>query len=660
MFASDNRDNLPGDRLAEYCAERAKGGVGLIEVSMGIVALETGQTAPDTDAHFSQLSMGHPMILTGRWPIRASDPRVVVGYSKLAKAVHENGAKCFMELASGGTNVGNETGVSRFPWPSHPIQALPFTNREMDEKAIEDEIEAYGIAAKFVRDSGLDGVDLHGTHGALISEFLSGVMNRREDRWGGSVENRTRFVMEVIKRVREYTKNEIAVGMRLMGDEHFVGGNSPETASEIARLLDGQVDWITADRGYSPQQEDWQAVPMYVESGYNLGITTTIKKVLTKTKVGVVGKYVDPTYAESLLAEGLADMVAMTRALIADPDLPNKAREGRVDEIRPCIGVLQDCWGRMLRGIPMSCTVNPVVSREREWGTGTLKKTTDPKKILIIGGGIAGLETARIAAERGHRVIVYERSRSLGGQANIAGKLPGRENVKAIVQWLTDQVRKLGVEIKYGMEISGDPEVVQFVVSEERPDSVIIATGSHPLGNGYQPYTFREVEGWNQPVVCSDDDIWEGRIRPGSRIIIGDTLSFIEAPGLAEHLARQGREVEIVTPLANMGLELNLMNHWDHLLPRIFAAKVRISPFTWIKKIEDNTVTLYNFYYEQEQRTVENVDNVVLITGRIQNDSLAESFRGRVREVHLIGDARIGGGRIGNAMYDAQKIGREI
>jgi 2,4-dienoyl-CoA reductase-like NADH-dependent reductase (Old Yellow Enzyme family)/thioredoxin reductase len=599
------------------------------------------------------------MILSGRWPLRATDSRIVDGYSKLAKMVHEHGAKCFIEVASGGTNVGNDKGVSPFPWPSHPIHVLPFTSREMSESEIEAQIDAYGKAARLVRDSGLDGVDLHGTHGALISEFLSPVMNKRKDRWGGSLENRMRFLEDVIKRTREYVGTDIALGMRLMGDERFEGGHTPQDVVEVARRLDGKLDWITPDRGYSPQQEDWQAVPMYVESGYNLRITDPIRAALKKTKLGIVGKYTDPTYAESLIASGQADMVAMTRALIADPELPNKAMQGRLSEIRPCIGVLQDCWGRMIRGLPISCTVNPIVSREREWGIGTLKEAPLKKKVLVIGAGPAGLELARLAAERGHRVVVYEKSRSAGGQALIAGKLPGRENIKAIIQWLTDETKKLGVEMKYGLEVTSQGDVIDYVLQEEKPDVAVIATGSRPIRSGFQPYTMNEVKGWNERIVSTDQEIWEGKVNVGKRVIIADTLSFIEAPGLGEHLAGRGSEVEIVTPLANVGMEMNLLNHWEHLLPRVFGAGVKLTPFTWVKRIEGNRVTLYNFYRHEQERT-EEVDNLVLITGRIQEDSLYQSFVGKVKELYLIGDAKIGGARIGNAMYDAAKLGREI
>lgn len=660
MFASDERDNLPGELIASYCAERAKGGAALVEISMAIVSVEVGQTAPDTDAHFSHLSGGHPMILTGRWPLRATDPRIVDGYSKLAKSVHEHGAKCFIELASGGTNVGNDKGVSRFPWPSRPVHVLPFTPREMNDEDIEEQIDAYGRGAKLVKSSGLDGVDLHGTHGALISEFLSPVMNRRTDRWGGSLQNRMRFLEEVIKRIRENVGNEIALGMRLMAYEKFEGGNTPKDAAEIARRLDGTLDWITADQGYSPQQEAWQSVPMYVESGYNLEITDPIKSVLERTKVCVVGKYVDATYAESLVASGRADIVAMTRALIADPEFPNKAMSGRLEEIRPCIGVLQDCWGRMIRGLPISCTVNPAVSREKEWGMGTLKKAPVKKKILVIGGGVAGLEFARLASLRGHDVVIYEKSTVSGGLALTASKLPGRENVRAIVQWLAVEVKRSGVEIKYGLEVTEDPEVVSFVLEEEKPDAVVVATGSQPIRSGFQPYTMNEVKGWEQSsVVCTDQDILEGGTKPGSRAIIADTLSFIEAPGLAEYLSKRGTEVEVITPLENIGLELDLYNHLEHVMPRVFASQVKVTPYTWVKKVEDRLVTLYNIYYERETRT-EEVDSLVLITGRIQNDELYRSFVGKVGEVHVIGDARIGGARIGNAMYDANELGRKI
>jgi len=660
MFASDARDNLPGEILANYCAERARGGASLIEISMAIVSEEVGQTAPDTEAHFSPLSGGHPMILTGRWPLRATDSRIVEGYSKLAARVHEYGSKCFIELASGGTNVGNDKGVSRFPWPSRPIHVLPLTPREMNEEDIEAQIGAYALGAKLVRDSGLDGVDLHGTHGALISEFLSPVMNQRKDRWGGPLENRMRFLEEVIKRIKESVGDDIALGMRLMGKERFEGGHGPKEAAEIARKLDGKLDWITADQGYSPQQEAWQAVPMYVESGYNLEITDAVKAAVAKTKVGVVGKYVDATYAESLLASNKADIVAMTRALIADPELPNKAMRGDLEDIRPCIGVLQDCWGRMIRGLPISCTVNPVVSREKEWGAGTITRAGAKKRILVVGGGIAGLEFARLSAERGHEIVIYEKSTTSGGQALIAAKLPGRENIRAIVQWLSGQVKKeQSIEIKYGLEITSEPDVIDYVLKEEKPDAVVIATGSDAIRTGFQPYTMNPIRGWDESIVCTDQEVLEGRVTMGQRAIIADSLGFIEAPGLAEYLGKRGCDVEVVTPLENIGLELDLYNQLEHVMPRVFSAGVKVSPYTWVRKIEGRQVTLYNIFEAAVDR-VEEVDNLVLITGRMQNDSLYSAFHGKVKEVHLIGDARIGGARIGNAMYDAQKAAREI
>jgi thioredoxin reductase len=375
--------------------------------------------------------------------------------------------------------------------------------------------------------------------------------------------------------------------------------------------------------------------------------------------MGIVGKYLDPVYAESLLASGSADMVAMTRALIADPELPIKAMDGRLYDIRPCIGVLQDCWGRMIRGLPISCTVNPVVSREKSWAA-TPEKTASPKKLLVIGGGPAGLEAARVAAERGHRVTVYEKGNEPGGQALLAAKLPGRENIRAIITWLLTQTKKLHVEIKCGLEVTAEEEVLRYVLEEEKPDAVIVATGSNPIRTGFQPYTFNEIEGWNQKNVFTDFEVFDDLTDFGKKLVIGDSLSFIEAPGIAEYLAKKGKEVHIVTPLDNIGLELNLLNHWDHLLPRIFTLDVNIHPFTWIKKIDGRTVTLYNFYYHQKETIMEDVDSVILTTGKMQNDSLYESLRGRVPELYVIGDAKIGGARIGNAFYDGQKIGREI
>jgi 2,4-dienoyl-CoA reductase-like NADH-dependent reductase (Old Yellow Enzyme family)/thioredoxin reductase len=660
MFVSDDHDNIPGERMAAYLAERAKGGAALVEVAFAVISTDPLSYSGTTEAQFSPYFGGLPESLTGRFPIRGCDPAVVEGYKKLARAVHAHGGKCFMEVAAGGSNFGSDSGVTPFPTPSitgvSPM--IPFTPREMDDPEIESAIEGFGLAAKYIRDGNLDGIDLMGSLGALIAEFLSPAMNKRKDRWGGSLENRMRFLLEVIKRVREYVGEEIAVGMRLMGDEGVEGGILQDIP-EIAKRLDGKIDWITADQGVAPQHEDWESLPMYVSAGYNLRITNPLKAAARKTKIGVVGRYTDPVYADYLVRSEQADMVAMTRALIADPELPNKARQGRLEDIRPCIGVLQDCWNRQAKGLPMSCTVNPVVSREREWGIGTLTKAETRKKVLIIGAGPAGLETARVAAERGHDVVIYEKGREAGGQALLAAKLPGRSDIKALVQWQLGQLKKLGVQVKYGYEVTPDPELISFVLQDEAPDVVVITTGSTGISTGYNPYTLTEVNGWQQAIVCTDTDILDGKLVPGKRVIIADTISFIEAPGLAEYLARDSRDVEVITYHANIGMELKSTNHWPHVLPRLFSLGVKVSPFTWIKSITGRTVTVYNVYQPSIQRTIEDVDNVVMLTGRLQNDSLSAVLKGKVK-VYVVGDARIAGARIGPAMYDAQNVGRSI
>ena len=314
----------------------------------------------------------------------------------------------------------------------------------------------------------------------------------------------------------------------------------------------------------------------------------------------------------------------------------------------------------MNKGLPMTCTVNPAVSREREWGIGSITRAAMKKKVLIVGGGPAGLESARIAAERGHDVVIYEKSKVLGGQVLLAGMLPGRSDIKAMVNWQIDQIKKLGVQVKFGLEVSPDADIVRFVLEEERPDVVVVATGSKSIRTGFSPYTFNDIEGWDQQNVCTDIDVLEDRVRLGHKIMIADTLSFIEAPGIAELLAKQGRDVEIITFHATVALELKMINHWEHLFPRLAAAKIKVTPMTWIKRIDGNSVTLYNVYYEQEETIVESVDNVILITGKMQNDSLYWAFKGKTKELYLAGDANIGGARLGNAIYDGQNIGRKL
>jgi NADPH-dependent 2,4-dienoyl-CoA reductase/sulfur reductase-like enzyme len=429
----------------------------------------------------------------------------------------------------------------------------------------------------------------------------------------------------------------------------------------MAKFLDGKLDFINVDSGAASQfeavnQHALQTQPLYIETGYGTYMSEPIKRAVSKTRIGIAGRITDPVLGESILEKNQADFVGMTRALIADPHLPNKAREGLLTEIRPCIGTLQDCWGRSVsREWPMHCTVNPAAGREATRGIGKLGRAETSKKVLIIGAGPAGLEAARIASERGHRVTIYERSGEVGGQANWAKLLPGRADIGSILAWYSTQLKKNDVKIEFHKEVPVDSSVVQFVVDEEQPNLVIIATGSLPIDNGIQMVTFAPVPGWDSPNVRTIDHLFiSGEVLRG-RVVVADSTTYIEGPGMSEWLVRKGADrVTLVTPHPHISPELSYYNQLVHVTRRLQDAGVKIVPFSWIRRINDSKVIAYDIPSGKEIEI--DADYVVLNTGRIQTTGLKELFKKSVWEVYDIGDCNIAGGRIGGAIESGYSI----
>ncbi len=636
-------NGLSTEVVDHYFVERAKGGVGLMELSQLMIKPPFGVYMPDWEYDSAR-----------RFPLM-NTPEIVPGLKRLSDAVHSYDSKMLME-------------VSSWIWLFGPVSAIPFeTGLQLKELTVFDirEIqEAFGVASKRVKEGGFDGVDLHGTHGAMIEHFYSPATNRRDDRYGGTLENRMRFLFEVVDVVRASVGDSLAVGMRLCADEKLEAGVTPEYAKKMASLFDGKVDFVNVGSGSAGyfdvlNQAAHQTEPLYIAGGHGVSLSAAVKSAVRKTKVGAVGKILDPIQAEEIIQKGFADYVGMTRALIADPELPRKALEGRLVEIRPCIGTLQDCWGRSVsHEWPMRCTVNPAVGREKERGRGTLKRAERKKKILVIGSGPAGLEVARVASERGHEVSVYEKSREAGGQALLAARLPGRSDIRAIVSWQVAQLKKLGVEIKYGLEVTRDSRVIEFVLGEEKPDAVVIATGSHPVKTGLQLVTYREVPGWDGPNVHSLDEILGDDRELNGRVVVADSTNYIEGPGMAELLARKGAEVILVTPHPQISPQLPNFNQLIYVLTRLHEARVKIISLSWLRRIEHDRVLVHRFAENMEEEIL--ADHVVLNTGRKQNDGLKGLFDPLVREVYEIGDCSIAGGTLRWAIESGYVVGSTI
>ncbi|MGH2522489.1 MAG: FAD-dependent oxidoreductase, partial [Anaerolineales bacterium] len=478
----------------------------------------------------------------------------------------------------------------------------------------------------------------------LLGCFMSPRTNRRADRYGGSLDNRLRFTLEVLEAIRKQVGRDFVVGVRTMGDEMLEGGLTHTDMQEVNRRIaqTGLVDYISI-LGTTPVTLELHATlmpNMYYPQGIHAHLAAGIKQVVGDMPVIYAGRVIDPHHAERLLAERQFDLVAMTRAIFADPEMPNKAREGRLDDIRPCVGA-NGCIGRVSQGKAVICVHNPALGREKE--LAQVAPAPLEKKVVVVGGGPAGLEAARVAAIRGHRVILFEKENELGGQVRIAARAPHRAAWGEITRWLEHQCRKLGVEIRTGITATAE------TVLAESPAAVVIATGSEP----YRP----EVPGAGYGNVVTEREVLQGLAEIGERVVVVDDSHDQEGLSTAEYLLEQGKQVEIVSRLTTVGADIDLSTI-PMLYKRVLSKGLVMTPHTQLKAIEENALLVENVW-THEPRRVEDVDTIVLATGSRSADDLYHALKGRVPEVLLIGDA-LSPRRLANAMLEANRAGRAI
>ena len=642
-------NGLSTNTLLEYYRERAMGGAGLLEVSQIYIKPPTGVFYPEWESDNKKT-----------WPM-VNRPEIVPGLKKLAEAIHEFGSKIFME-------------VSAWTFLFGPVSSVPFeTGVHLNELSVEDirEIqEGFARASGYVRDGNFDGVDLHGSHGAMIEHFYSPVMNRRQDRYGGSFENRMRFLFELIEILRGTLGDSLALGMRLCADERIEGGVTPDYAAKVAEALDGRLDFINVDRGsmYNYDVLDQNALqtePLYEPTAYGTYMSARVKAKVKKTKIGLAGRITDALIAETILEKEEADFVGMTRALIADPYFPKKVLDGRIHDVRSCIGTLEGCWGRSAaHDYPMRCSVNAAVGRESERGETKIGRTRVKKKVLVIGAGPAGLEAARVSALRGHEVVVYEKESKAGGQLNIGRLVPGRSDISSIASWLESQLKSLNVRIEYNKEVPDSEEVLNFLLDEEeKPDAVVVATGSTPIRNGIQMITFQEIPGWEQAQIRSVDEVMTRQFQiSGKRFLVADSTPYLYGPGACQMLARNGAaEISFVTPQTEISPEMNDYNSLIYTVRSLKQNHVRTFTYSWVKRVETDVMkkaVVYDIPTGEEIHI--DVDEIVLYTGRKQNNSLTVMLRRSGREVYEVGDCRIAGEKMISAISDGFEVGMKI
>ncbi len=516
---------LTGEKLIAYHEARAAGGVAL-------------STLEATGVHANAPSLV---------PLHSDD--CLPFYRELAGRMKPHDMKMLQQIYHPGSATRPKkaaTQVSASAIPNPMVGGIP---TEMTIAEIDEMVEAFGAAARRVRDGGLDGVDLHASSGYLIEQFLSPANNVRDDAYGGSFENRARFLMEILASIRDAVGDEFCVGIRLPNEEYIPGGLSVEEVATIARMVEPHVDYVSLHMGsywrfyklLAPMDE-----PLGNEMPANARIigadAETGLERLTKPTM-VVGRIMTLDDAERIVADGAADMVSMVRALIADPDLVAKSERGDDDQVRPCIGSNIGCVGQLMSTGVLSCVVNVAAASETEVSFEPDGPAPAPKRVAVVGGGPAGLEAARTAALRGHDVHLFEGTRQLGGQVTIAATAPHRSDIGAITEWLADEVQRLGVTIR--LNTWADPDTL----ADLAPDEVILATGVTPRTDGFQLTTpIDAVPGHDLPHVWTSWDVFGfgGRATLAGPALVYDDTGTFEAISVADALLEAGLEVTMV------------------------------------------------------------------------------------------------------------------
>jgi 2,4-dienoyl-CoA reductase-like NADH-dependent reductase (Old Yellow Enzyme family) len=633
-----NELGLPTDEYIYYEIEKAKGGAGW-------VCMSVGHTMPH-DTWFMRANGGHYDRHLWTWL-----KEVIPGMKKIADGVHEYGARCSFQINA--MNTGCKRGPSLMPDANFGDEM----SEPMTKEDIKEYLDYHRICCENIMAAGFDGIDIH-NHSGMVADFISGTINRRTDEYGGSLENRARVLMETIEVTRKVVGKNKAIGYTLTVDDMLPGSIVPEEAVELAKMLDKdkKVDYLICGIGRETQSMHMYFGPHYLPPAYQMYAVEQIKEVVKNIPIVAVGRINDPLLAESLIAEGKADIIAMARPLIADPELPNKAKEGRLDDIRPCMGDNQNCVKYMMDGQPIRCICNATVGMEQfGWGIGGMKKAATKKKVVVVGGGPAGLEAARVAALRGHDVTLYEKAKELGGQALLAEKLPGREEMGGLVRWQKIQLPQAGVKIVTGTTVTSD----MILKMKPKPDVVIVATGAEWMRNALSGQSTSEVVGWQQDNVFTPSDVILGKAKIGKKAVIWDGRQDITAIAIAEMLADKGCQVEILAPTPFVGsLDQIKDMTWFHTMPRILKKGVVLSPQSFLFMVADKTLTVINTH-TMDVREITDVDTVVLMTGKNPIDNLYTELEGKVKELYKIGDAR-NPHTMGSANRDGHLAGRWI
>jgi 2,4-dienoyl-CoA reductase-like NADH-dependent reductase (Old Yellow Enzyme family) len=616
IYLPAHQVSLPPAEYGAYLAERARGGVGLI-VTHGF----------------------HVTASSARPGVSPWEPAWADSVHKFVAPAKQQGVPVFVQIthmgASGTRRTddivhwGSTLAPSQIPSPVH--RAMP---KPMEEDDIRQVIEGFARTAANVQAGGGDGVELHGSHGYLLSNFLSPYWNRRDDAWGGDTERRVRIVIETARAVRKRCGKDFVLGIKLSLDEYLGdAGTTPDETLRVLRILEQEKLFDYVCLSHTDYHQNHKLVPPQ-SSGETAPLATNAARVREalggRIPLLIQGSVRNLETAAGIVERSQSDLVGLVRAHIADPEIVNKARAGRASETRRCVGANQGCWRRL--GQNVSCTVNPAAGRELQFSVALLKPAPSAKKVLVIGGGPGGLKFADSAASRGHQVTLWERTGSLGGQIRQAGLLPDYASWNFLVDDLETSVKRRGVTITLNREATAD------AVHAFGADEIVVATGAKWQRSGFSMFrTDRDaIPGAELPQVKDPLQALEDPSGCGPNVLIVDDNGDYLPLGLARLLAGHGRNVTVITADALLGRKLEPTGDWPWLMPRVAEAGIALKASATVERIEAGRAVLRSTLGGAPETIA--ADTVVLSMLRTSDDSLYHQLKARGLQVRRIGD----------------------
>ena len=614
-------EGIINERLLAYQRARAEGGAGLIVLQVSGV-------------HESARYTTHLLM--------ATEPNCVDGYRKMADMCHAHGTTIFAQIFHPGREImeaGEGLLAVAYSASAVPNERFHVMPKPLNQRMIDEISAGYVQAARYMHEAGIDGVEFVASHGYLPAQFMSTQVNLREDQYGGSLENRLRFSADILKAIRAATSDDFVIGVRISADELDGGGLDADEVLAICQALEPHLDYVNLTLGTSASLGGAVhiAPPMAFRAGYIAEQTKVFKDTLN-IPVLIAGRINQPQDADLIIKNGQADMCGMTRALICDPKMPNKAQNNQLDDIRACIACNQACIGHFHKGQPISCIQHPQTGREQQYGD--LQVAAAPKKVMVIGGGPAGMNAALIAAQRGHRVSLYESGKQLGGQALLAQNLSRRAEFGGLITNLLQAMSKQDINIQLNTRVD------LAMVQAEAADVVVLATGATPYA---QP-----IEADDSIVKLNAWQYLQGTAPQGKSVLLTDWRCDWVAPGIAELLVKQGFDVSIAINGLCLGETLPLYVR-DELTATAQRLGIKLLPNARLYGYDNGTVFLQH-NTSAEALELEGIDTIIACDGQIALDDVIEDL-GMV--LHRIGDCNTPR-TAEEAMYEGLKVAAMI